>query len=149
VASFNQAIVMGHLGQDPRANQAGTKADFSLATNERKKDDRGEWVDHTEWHRVVCFGKTAEAAVRFLKKGSPALVSGRLQTRKYTGQDGVEKSVTEILADRIQFLGGGGGAQESRQGAGDSGPSRGSAPSSGGFSGPTGGMPAEDDDLAF
>jgi len=88
--------------------------------------------------------------VKYLKKGSPALVSGRLQTRKYTGQDGVEKSVTEILADRVQFLGGGGGAQDvSRQGAGgDSGPSRASAPSSG-FSGPTGGAPADEDDLMF
>ncbi len=123
----NKAILIGNLGRDPevRYTQGGTAvANFSLATTERAKKD-GEWVDHTEWHNIVTFGKVAENCGKYLTKGSSCFIEGRIQTRKWTDKEGKDRYTTEIVAQNIQFLGGkgGGGGRPSAPGApaGDAG----------------------------
>lgn len=121
--SVNKVILVGHLGADPETRTTGggtTVANLRLATSERvKKDD--QWQDHTEWHRVVCFGRTAENVSRFLKKGRQVYIEGRLRTNKWTDKEGHERYTTEVIADQVHFLGQGGGARESREGAGNGG----------------------------
>lgn len=106
---INRATLIGNLGADPetRTAQTGTAiANLRLATTERVKDRDGNWTDHTEWHRVVCFGKTAENVARFCRKGRQLYVEGRIRTRKWTDKDGAERYSTEIIADGVRFLGG-------------------------------------------
>ena len=104
----NRVTLVGNLGRDPevRAANTGTSvANFSVATAESIK--RGDqWEDHTEWHRCVAFGRTAEVIGQYLSKGSQVYLEGRLRTRKYTGKDGIEKSSTEITVDVMNMLGG-------------------------------------------
>lgn len=111
---MNKAILMGRLGRDPevKSTQAGgAVCSVSVATNEREKQGQ-EWVEVTEWHAVVAFGRTAELMAERLKKGDPVLVDGRMKTRRWTGKDGVEKMRTEVVADRVQFLGRLGAAEQ-------------------------------------
>lgn len=106
---LNLAHIIGHLGRDPdvRYTADGTAvANLAVATNETWKDKDGEKQERTEWHRVVLFGKVAEIAAQFLKKGSLVYLQGRLQTRKWAGEDGQDRYTTEILADRMRMLGG-------------------------------------------
>jgi single-strand DNA-binding protein len=111
----NKVILIGNLGRDPevRYTQSGTAvSNFSLATTERQKKE-GEWVDHTEWHNIVVFGKVAENCSNYLSKGSSVYIEGRIQTRKWTDKEGGERQTTEIVAQNVQFLSGsskGGGA---------------------------------------
>jgi single-strand DNA-binding protein len=108
----------------------------SIATTDSWKDKAGEKQERTEWHRVAFFGKLAEIAGEYLKKGSQVYVEGRLQTRKWQDKEGQEKYTTEIIADRMQMLGsraggGGGGGEppsERERGAGGGGKPAGSAP---------------------
>ena len=98
--SLNKVILVGNLGQDPdvRSTQSGSKiANLNIATSERWRDQEGNNQEKTEWHRVVIFGKIAEVAERFLKKGSKVLIEGKLQTRKWTDQNGQDKYTTEIV----------------------------------------------------
>lgn len=97
---MNKVILVGRLGADPEAKQttSGFVCRFSLATSEK----RGE-KDYTEWHRVVAFGKLAENCGKFLKKGSEALVDGRVQTRSWE-KDGEKMFSTEIIAQTVKFL---------------------------------------------
>lgn len=123
----NKVILIGNLGRDPelRYTQGGTAvANFSLATTERAKKD-GEWVDQTEWHNIVVFGKVAENCSNFLGKGSTAYIEGRIQTRKWQDKEGHERSTTEIVANTVQFLGG----TKSGGTPGKAAPSHSSAPS--------------------
>lgn len=119
---MNKAIILGHLGQAPelRRTQSGTAVcTLRLATNERRKDASGQWSDHTEWHTVVTFGKTAENAEKYLSKGSQALVEGRISTRKWQDKEGRDRHSTEIVANSVQFVGGkGGGSSERFSGGG-------------------------------
>jgi single-strand DNA-binding protein len=106
---LNMAQIIGHLGRDPevRSTPEGTAvANLAVATNQTWKDKSGERQERTEWHRVVLFGKVAEIAARFLQKGSLLDLQGRLQTRKWPGEDGEDRYTTEILADRMRMLGG-------------------------------------------
>lgn len=106
---INKVILLGNLGKDPevRSTPGGlTVCRFSLATGERKKDQSGQWVDHTEWHNVVVFGRTAENCQRFLKKGRQAFIEGRIRTNKWQDKEGKDRYTTEILADTVQFVGG-------------------------------------------
>lgn len=105
--SLNKVILVGNLGADPEIRQASNTAvcNLRVATNEREQKDGG-WVDRTEWHRVVCFGKTAENCEKYLKKGRQVLVEGKIQTKKYTDKEGVERYSTEIVAHAVQFIGG-------------------------------------------
>jgi single-strand DNA-binding protein len=105
---INKVILLGNLGKDPEVRvtpQGMTIARFSLATGERKKDQSGQWVDHTEWHNVVTFGRTAENCQKFLKKGRQAFVEGRIRTNKWQDKEGKDRYTTEILADNVQFVG--------------------------------------------
>ena len=113
--TVNKVILVGNLGADPeirQTNSGNSVGNLRIATTERQKDRDGNWNDHTEWHSVVCFGRTAENVGRFLRKGRQVYIEGRLQTRKWTDKDGVERFTTEIIADSMQMLGGrsGGGS---------------------------------------
>ena len=111
---LNLAQIIGHLGRDPdvRYTADGTAvANLAVATNETWKDTNGEKQERTDWHRVVLFGKVAEIAAQFLKKGSLVYLQGRLQTRKWAGEDGQDRYTTEILAERMRMLGGKGDTQ--------------------------------------
>lgn len=106
---LNKVTLLGNLGRDPevRYTQNGNAvANLAVATNERRKQGN-DWKDVAEWHRVVCFGKTAEAVAKTLGKGSGVLVEGRLQTRQWE-KDGAKQYITEVVANDIVFLGGGG-----------------------------------------
>lgn len=107
MASVNKVILVGHLGRDPETKYtAGGDAigNINIATSERWKDKAGEQQERTEWHRVTLFGRMAENAGEYLKKGSLVYVEGRLQTDKYTDKDGIEKYTTKIIANVMQFL---------------------------------------------
>ena len=109
MASVNKVILIGNLGRDPETRYT-TGGDavttLNIATSEQWKDKSGEKQERTEWHRVVLFARLAEIAGEYLKKGRSVYIEGRLQTRKYTDKDGVEKYSTEIVGDRMQLLGG-------------------------------------------
>ncbi|MEP6677798.1 MAG: single-stranded DNA-binding protein [Betaproteobacteria bacterium] len=109
MASVNKVILLGNLGRDPETRYTtggDAVTNLNIATSEQWKDKSGEKQERTEWHRVVLFGRQAEVAGEYLKKGRSVYIEGRLQTRKYTDKDGVEKYSTEIVADRMQLLGG-------------------------------------------
>lgn len=114
---INKVILVGNLGQDPelRTTQGGTQVcKLRIATTERRKV-KDNWEDHTEWHSVVTFGRTAENAGKYLKKGRQVYVEGSLQTRKWQDKTGQDRWTTEIVADIIRFLGSGGGSGEARR----------------------------------
>lgn len=105
---LNSVHLVGNLGQDPevRFTQSGTAVcNLRLAISQRVKEGT-EYKDVTEWVSVVVFGKTAENAGQFLKKGRQVFINGRMQTRKYTDKNGVEKYSTEVVANEVLFLGG-------------------------------------------
>ena len=108
MASLNKVMLMGHLGADPETRVAiGTLiANLSLATSRKYKDRNGQQVEETEWHRVVLFGRTAEIAQEWLKKGSCIFVEGRLRTRQYEDRQGQKRFTTEIVGENMQFVNG-------------------------------------------
>ena len=115
MASVNKVILIGNLGRDPEVRympSGDAVANISIATTETWKDKNGEKQEKTEWHRVAMFGKTAEIAGEYLKKGSQVYIEGRLETRKWTDKEGQERYTTEIRADRMQMLGSRSGGSE-------------------------------------
>ena len=115
MASVNKVILVGNLGRDPEVRympSGDAMANLSLATTDTWKDKSGEKQEKTEWHRVVMFGKQAEIAGEYLKKGSQVYIEGRLQTRKWTDKEGQDRYTTEIVADRMQMLGSRSGGSE-------------------------------------
>jgi single-strand DNA-binding protein len=139
MASVNKVILIGNLGRDPETRympDGGAVTNVSIATTETWKDKNGEKQEKTEWHRVAFFGKLAEIAGEYLKKGSQVYVEGRLQTRKWQDKDGQDKYTTEIVADRMQMLGSrqgmGGGDRDRDSGGEREGGSRPAAKPSGG-----------------
>lgn len=115
----NKAILIGNLGVDPETKYTPSGAavtNIRIATSEQWRDkNTGEQQERTEWHRVVFFGKLAEIAGEYLKKGSKVYIEGRIQTRKWQGQDGQDRYTTEIVANEMQMLdsrGGAGGGSE-------------------------------------
>src|SRR5262249_47789230 len=138
MASVNKVILIGNLGRDPETRYTtggDAVTNLNIATSEQWKDKSGEKQERTEWHRGGLFGRQGEIAGEYLKKGRSVYIEGRVQTRKYTDKDGVEKYSTEIVGDRMQLLGGrdaGGGADAdfssgARAGGGEGGGSRGGA----------------------
>ncbi len=109
MASVNKVILLGNLGRDPEIRytaEGGTAiCNIAVATSRRYKNGSGELQEETEWHRVVFFGRQAEVAQAYLKKGSPVYVEGRLRTRRYTDKDGVERYQTEIISETLQLIG--------------------------------------------
>ena len=113
----NKVILLGNLGNDPETKftQGGmTVTKISLATSSVRKDKSGNTQERTEWHRVTFFGKLGEIAAEYLRKGSQVYVEGEIRYDKFTGQDGVEKYFTDIIANEMQMLGGRGEGGEPR-----------------------------------
>lgn len=109
MASLNKVMLIGGIGADPVVRympNGDAVANMPLATAESWKDKNGDKQEKTEWHRIVLFGRQAEIAGEYLKKGSQIYIEGRLQTRKWTDKGGVEHYTTEIIGDRMQMLGG-------------------------------------------
>lgn len=109
--SMNKVFLLGRLGADPELRYTASQlpiCTMRLATNEPpRKGPDGESVEHTEWHSVVAFGKTAENCSNYLQKGRQAFIEGRIQTRKYQDKEGKDRYMTEIIANNVQFIGGG------------------------------------------
>lgn len=118
----NKVLLLGNVGKDPemRASQSGMViASFSLATADRQKDQTGQWVDKTEWHNLVCFGRTAEIVRDYVKKGSQLFIEGKIQTRSWDDKEsGQKKYRTEILVNELSLLGGRGEGSSSGGGGG-------------------------------
>ncbi|RTL53100.1 MAG: single-stranded DNA-binding protein [Rhodocyclaceae bacterium] len=160
MASVNKVILVGNLGKDPetRYTPNGDQiTNITVATTDTWKDKAtGERREATEWHRIVFFGKLAEIAGQYLKKGSQVYIEGRLRTRKWQGQDGQDRYTTEINADAMQMLGrreGSGGPEYDQRPAASSsggGSSRSSAPASRPAPPPSGGGLGDfEDDIPF
>lgn len=134
---INKVILVGNLGNDPevRYSQGGSAiTTISVATSESWKDKQtGEQQERTEWHRVKFFGRLAEIAGEYLKKGRQVYIEGSLRTDKYTGKDGIERYTTDIIANEMQMLGGAGGGGERSERSG--GYERGGGERSGGSHG--------------
>jgi single-strand DNA-binding protein len=151
----NKVILLGNLGADPekRETPSGmTITNLRLATSEQWTDKQsGEKRENTEWHRVVLFGRLGDIAAQYLSKGSQVYIEGRIQTRKWQGQDGQDRYTTEIVANEMQLVGGRGGSGGGEYGGGrhegggePSWDDRGSSGSSSG-----GGRGIQDDDVPF
>lgn len=171
MASVNKVIIVGNLGRDPETRympSGDAMTSITVATTDTWKDKAtGEKKEQTEWHRISFFGKLAEIAGQYLKKGSQVYIEGSLRTRKYTDKDGVEKYATDIRADTMQMLGsrqgmgGGAGAGGGMGGGMDDGGYSSAPPArqnTGGSSGGGGSRPAPrpapnfsdmDDDIPF
>jgi single-strand DNA-binding protein len=143
MASVNKVILIGNLGRDPETRYTtggDAVTNLRIATTDTWKDKSGEKQEKTEWHTVVLFGRQAEIAGEYLKKGRPVYIEGRLQTRKWTDKEGVEKYSTEVVGDRLQLLGsrdggGGGGDAEFSGGGAERGARREGGASGGNSSG--------------
>ncbi|HMQ14113.1 MAG TPA: single-stranded DNA-binding protein [Candidatus Competibacter phosphatis] len=109
MASVNKAILIGNLGKDPEVRympSGDAITHINIATTETFKDREGMKQERTEWHRVVFFGALAKIAGEYLKKGRSVYIEGRIQTRKWQGQDGQDRYTTEIVANEMKMLGG-------------------------------------------
>ena len=156
---INKVILIGNLGADPetRAMPSGsTVANLRVATSESWRDKQtGEQQERTEWHRVALFGRLAEIAGEYLKKGSQVYIEGSLRTRKWQDKQGNDRYSTEIIGDELQMLGGrgggGGGAAASTAGEAGGRAAGGVAPATPAFSEESGGGRGEefDDDIPF
>jgi len=128
----NKVILLGNVGKDPeiRATPSGMViAQLTLATADRQKDQTGNWVDKTEWHNLVCFGRTAEVVRDYVKKGKQLYIEGKIQTRSWDDKEsGQKKYRTEIVVNDLALLGGGEGGGGGRSSGG------GYSQSSGGYS---------------
>lgn len=116
--SVNKVIILGRLGRDPElrnTNNGNSVCSLAIATDESYTDKSGNKIEQTEWHRVSLFGRTADNCSQYLHKGSLVYVEGRLATRKYTDKEGVERQITEIKGDRVQFLDSKGGSGQGGQ----------------------------------
>jgi single-strand DNA-binding protein len=133
MASVNKVFIVGRLGKDPETKTTSggtTVANFSMATSENYKDRDGNRKEETEWHRIVVYGAIAENCGKYLRKGSMALVEGKIKTRSWEDRDGNKRSTTEIVAKEVTFL-------DAKPGNGGGKPGNGS--------GKQGGGKAEDD----
>jgi len=153
---INKVILIGNLGADPDTKYAPSGSAvtrLSIATSDQWKDKQtGEMQERTEWHRVVMFNRLAEISAEYLRKGSKVYIEGRIQTRKWQGQDGQDRYTTEVVANEMQMLdsrgGGGGGEFNQRppaQNQGQQPANQGQAQSQGGGMGDT----DFDDDIPF
>lgn len=109
MASVNKVILVGNLGLDPETKylpSGDAVCNFSIATSEKYKDKSGEQKEATEWHNICTLKKTAEICGQYLSKGSSVYLEGKIRTRKWQDKNGNDRYTTEIVADRVQFLGG-------------------------------------------
>ena len=106
---LNKAILIGRLGRDPEVRHmpnGEAVCNFSIATSETWKDQHGQKQERTEWHNITLYRRMAEVAGQYLKKGSLVYIEGRIQSRKYTGKDGIERTAYEIIGNEMKMLGG-------------------------------------------
>lgn len=152
--SFNKITLVGNLGKDPELRytpQGNAVCDFSMATNEKKRDKAGEMQNVATWFRVTLWGKTAENASKYLTKGTQVYIEGRLRVEEWTDRDGNHRQSLEVNGSDMQFLGSGGSRSEEFAGESEAepefaGPASASAASSGGSST----TPSKgDDDIPF
>jgi len=151
----NKVIIVGNLGSDPdtRYMPSGSAVtNLSIATSESWKDKQsGEQKERTEWHKIAMFGRLAEIAAEYLRKGSQVYIEGKLRTRKWQDKEGKDRWTTEIVADEMQMLGsrsgGGAPAMQGSQGGSQGGSSGGSQGSGG--PPPSAGPDVMDDDIPF
>jgi single-strand DNA-binding protein len=145
MASVNKAILIGNLGADPELKYTPTQrpvCTLSLATHEVFKDKAGARQERTEWHRITVWGEQAESCSKYLSKGRSVYVEGRLQTRSWDDKDGKKRYSTDIVADRVVFLGGGSRAGASGGDSDDDGAGQGGRESGGP-------PPGADEDIPF
>ena len=157
--SFNKIIIVGNLGRDPELRytpQGKAVCSFSMATNEKRRDKSGELQDVTTWFRITLWGTQAENASKYLTKGSPVYIEGRLRTEEWTDRDNNARQSLEVTATDMQFIGsrtggGGGGEYSGAPDDHDPGFTGGPAPSSGSSSSAPRAVsaPAGDDDIPF
>ncbi len=153
----NRVTLLGNLGGDPeiRQTQSGISVcTISVATSYSRRDrDTNEWVEETDWHRVVLFRNLADVAGRYLRKGSQVYIEGKLKTRKYQDSEGHNRYSTEVVADEMQMLGSRGGGEMPPPAASSSPPAASSSPPSRPASearSPTAGLDDDfDDDIPF
>ena len=122
-SSVNKVILVGNLGQDPESRftpQGTAVTNLSIATNESWKDQNGDIQERTEWHRVVMYGRMAETAVEYMRKGQMVYVDGRLNTREWEDQNQVKRKTTEIRCDNFTMLGRRGDGTPQNSGTGNS-----------------------------
>ena len=122
-SSANKVILVGNLGQDPESRftpQGTAVTNLSIATNESWKDQNGDIQERTEWHRVVMYGRMAETAVEYMRKGQMVYVEGRLNTREWEDQNQVKRKTTEIRCDNFTMLGRKGDGTPQNSGTGNS-----------------------------
>ena len=122
-SSVNKVILVGNLGQDPESRftpQGTAVTNLSVATNESWKDQNGDTQERTEWHRVVMYGRMAETAVEYMRKGQMVYVEGRLNTREWEDQNQVKRKTTEIRCDNFTMLGRRGDGTPQNSGTGNS-----------------------------
>src|SRR6266446_4226059 len=162
--SVNRVILVGRLGRDPETRYTGggqAVANFSVATDESYKDKNGERQKRTEWHKIVVWGKQAEIAQQYLKKGSLIFIEGRIQSREWQDKEGQKRTSFEIVANNFRMLGGrsegaaaasAGGGASTRSGGGDDFESH-AAPADDSYGGatspPSGGPEISDEDIPF
>ena len=107
--SLNKVILIGRLGREPETRympNGDAVCNFSIATSESWKDQSGQKKERTEWHAITLYRKLAEIAVKYLQKGSLVYLEGKIQSRKYTGKDGIERTAYDIIASEMKMLGG-------------------------------------------
>ena len=126
--SLNKVILIGRLGRDPEVRympNGEAVCNFSIATSETWNDRNGQRVERTEWHNITMYRKLAEIAGQYLRKGSQVYLEGRIQSRKYQGKDGIERTAYEIIGSEMKMLGGGNdGGQQNAQHTPPAPPSR-------------------------
>jgi single-strand DNA-binding protein len=164
MGSVNKVILVGNLGADPELKYTPSNrpvCNLSIATNEVWKDKGGQKQERTEWHRVNVWGDQAEHCSKYLAKGRTVYIEGRLQTRSWDDKEGKKRYSTEVVAERVVFLGGGGepgagGARRTGGGAGGAGTASGGRPGwpeeqqgGGPDSGESPSLPPSDDDIPF
>ena len=138
---INKVILVGNVGKDPEVRHLDNGvavASFSLATSETYKNKDGQKVTNTEWHNIVVWRGLADVAEKYVKKGNPLYIEGKIRTRSWDDKDGNKRYITEIIADNMQML----GSKQSNEEAAASTPENASAPD-------IENLPAEEDDLPF
>ena len=115
---LNKVFLIGRLGRDPEVRympNGEAVCNFSIATSETWNDRNGQRVERTEWHNITMYRKLAEIAGQYLRKGSQVYLEGRIQSRKYQGKDGIERTAYDIIANEMKMLGGGSDGQQAQQ----------------------------------
>ena len=119
---LNKVILIGRLGKDPETRfmpNGDAVCNFSVATSESWKDQSGQRQERTEWHNIAMYRRLAEIAGQYLKKGSQVYLEGKIQSRKYQGKDGIERTAYEIIANEMKMLGGGNDGQQAQSAQGE------------------------------